>query len=105
MSQGSKVMREDVIEGFRKAKETGKSCKTIEVVETELKAEPAAHSRGWHRSGAQQRTKGRADEEGDGFFTFLEMHWQSAIHIISEQKQDAGEKKKKQVEVSTVIEV
>lgn len=45
-------MREDVIEGFRKAKETGKSCKTIEVVETELKAEPEAHSRGWHRSGA-----------------------------------------------------
>lgn len=33
MSQGSKVMREDVIEGFRKAKETGKSRKTKEVVE------------------------------------------------------------------------
>lgn len=32
------------------------------------------------------------------------MHWQSAIHIISKQEQDAY-KKKKQAEVSTIIGV
>lgn len=34
MSQGSKVMREDIMESFRKREGTGKSCETKEVVET-----------------------------------------------------------------------
>jgi len=34
MSQGSKVTREDVMHGFRKGAEIGKSRKTKEVVET-----------------------------------------------------------------------
>lgn len=71
MSQGSKVMREDVMEGLRKGEGIAKWSKTKEVVETVSWKQKLQHT-----AAEVQRTKSRADEEGDRLSPFLEMHLQ-----------------------------